>query len=81
MISEVIFQDSDLDSRQLTFRCNAAFYDDLQWIASKSGSIGIASALKKAIATEKFLLSQQDAGDVIVLENKETGVLRELILK
>jgi hypothetical protein len=69
------------DERKFTLRLGAEAAQDVEWISQKHGGISITEVFRRALATEKYLLEQQDAGDVIVLENKRTGRQRELALK
>jgi len=67
--------------RKFTLRMAPDAVKELEWISKKYGGISLTEVLRKAVATEKYLLEQQEAGDVIVLENKRTGRQRELALR
>lgn len=69
------------ETKKLTLRLGPEAVADLAWVASQYGGITLTEVLRRAVATEKYLLEQQQAGDVIVLENKRTGRQRELALR
>jgi len=69
------------EERKFTLRLGLEAARDVEWIAQKHGGVSITEVFRRALATEKYLLEQQDAGDVIVLENKRTGRQRELALR
>ena len=67
--------------KKFTLRLGAEAVADLDWIATKHGGITLTEVLKRAVATEKYLLEQQELGEAIVLENKRTGRQRELVFR
>jgi hypothetical protein len=69
------------EDKKFTLRLGPEAVRDLDWIAQKHGGITLTEVLRRAVATEKYLLEQQEAGDVIILENKRSGRQRELALK
>jgi len=69
------------DVKKLTLRLGVEAVSDLAWVAQQYGGISLTEVLRRAVATEKYLLEQQKAGDVIILENKRTGRQRELALR
>ncbi len=69
-----------VDGKKLTLRLGSEAVADLEWIAKQLGGITLTEVIRRAVATQKYLLDQQELGDVIVLENKRTGRQRELAL-
>lgn len=69
------------EGKKLTLRLGAQAVADLNWVASQYGGITLTEVLRRSVATEKYLLEQQQLGEVIVLENKRTGRQRELALR
>jgi hypothetical protein len=69
------------ETRKFTLRLGPEAVTDLDWIAQKYGGVSLTEVLRRAVATEKYLLQQQDDGEVLVLENKRTGRQRELVLR
>jgi hypothetical protein len=69
------------EGRQVTLLLGAEATSDLQWISRQYGGIPLTDVIRRAVATEKYLLQQQCNGEMIVLENRQTGDQRELILR
>lgn len=69
------------EGKKLTLRLGAEAVADLEWIARKYGGITLTEVFRRAVSTEKFLLKQQEEGDIILLENSKTKRQRELILR
>lgn len=69
------------EGKKITLRLGSEAVADLNWIAKQYGGITLTEVFRRAVATEKYLLEQQQNGDVIVLENKRTGRQRELALR
>lgn len=69
------------EGKKLTLRLGPEAVADLDWIAQQYGGITLTEVLRRAVATEKYLLQQMQLGDAIILENKRTGRQRELALR
>ncbi|MEI9853073.1 MAG: hypothetical protein WDN24_22010 [Sphingomonas sp.] len=69
------------EGRKFTLRLGREAVSDLEWIADQYGGITLTEVLRRAVATEKFLLEQQRGGHAIVLENRQSGRQRELVLR
>lgn len=69
------------EDKKFTLRLGPEAARDVEWLAQKLGGITMTEVFKRSLATEKYLLEQQEAGDVVLLENKRTGRQRELALK
>jgi len=69
------------DMKKFTLRLGPDAVSDLDWISKKYGGINLTEVLRRAVATEKYLLEQQENGDVVILENKRTGRQRELAFR
>ncbi len=67
--------------RKFTLRLGPEAVKDVEWIAEQYDGATITEVIKKALATEKYLLEQQNAGEIIVLENKSSRRQRELVLR
>ena len=70
----------DTGEKKYTLRLGPQAAKDAEWIARKYG-ITIAEVFRRAISTEKYLLEQFEAGEVLILENKRTGRQRELAFR
>lgn len=68
-------------AKKFTLRLGDEAVADLDWIAKQHGGITITEVLKRALATEKFLLEQQKANQAILLEDRSNGRQRELIFR
>ena len=69
------------EGRKFTLRLGREAVADLQWIAEQYGGITFTEVLRRAVETEKFLLQQQLADEMILLENRKSGRQRELLLR
>lgn len=69
------------EGRKFTLRLGREAVSDLQWIADQYGGITITEVIRRAVATEKFLLQHQRMGNAILIENRESGKQRELLLR
>lgn len=69
------------EEKKFTLRLGESAVNDLNWISKKYGGINLTEVFRRAVATEKYLLQQQELGEVIILENKRTGRQRELALR
>ncbi len=74
-------QPTTAEPKKLTLRLGPEAVADLEWIARKYGGITLTEVFRRAVATEKYILEQQDAGEVVLLENKRTGRQRELAFR
>jgi hypothetical protein len=72
---------AELAGKKFTLRLGPAAVEDIEWISQQYDGASITEVIKKALATEKYLLEQQNAGEIIVLENKSSRRQRELVLR
>ena len=68
------------EARKFTLRLGPEAVADLEWVAGQYG-INLAEVFRRAVATEKYLLEQQNNGEAVLLENRRTGRQRELVFK
>lgn len=73
-------RNAETEGRKLTLQLGAEAVSDLRWIANQYGGIAISDVLRRAVATEKYLLEQQRSGNIIVFENLKTGAQQEFVL-
>jgi hypothetical protein len=58
---------------KFTLRLGPEAMATLKWLKERRDVQTLTEVFRHAIATEKFLFDRQDAGDDIVLENRNTG--------
>ena len=73
--------DNDPNITKFILRLGPDAMEALRWIQRERGVGTLTEVFCRAIATEKFLLEQQKAGEEIILENKNTGEQRILHLR
>jgi hypothetical protein len=65
---------------KLTVNLSNDVYETLQNLATQQGTT-ITDALRKAISTEDFFRSQKDKGSDILIQEKDTKQLRQVLLR
>jgi hypothetical protein len=80
-IEDTMEVNAKADLRKFTLRLGPEAVQELEWISRQYGGISLSEVFRRAVATEKYLLEQQKAGQAIILENKMTGRQRELTFR
>jgi hypothetical protein len=70
---------NDEDTR-ITLRLGPKAMETLRWLQRKRGVSSMTDVFRHALSTEKFLYERQDAGEDIILENRDTKAQRILAL-
>lgn len=71
---------SESDAR-ITIRLTSQAREALDRIAFLLGEVSIAEAIRRVIGTTLYLLEEQLRGSRILIEHRDTNVIRELVMK